>query len=169
MTVNAGSELAARLRVIREKAAAEAPVAACKAMGQAGETAVKVTLTSSSHPPGTPTPSMPGQPPSLVTGRLRRSVHRTQARLLRTAFAQCAVGPVVIYGPVQEYGATIHAGARGYLANRVTGQFFVTPYTAKGYVTLPPRPFMRPAAERLAASGLAARAAAYGWNSVMDL
>jgi hypothetical protein len=80
MAANVGEALAARLKLIRDKAASDAPYAACKAMGEAGETAIKVTLTSSSHPLGTPTPSRPGQPPSLVTGRLRRSMTRTPPR-----------------------------------------------------------------------------------------
>ena len=161
MSANTGTDLLARLRMIRDKAAADAPMAACRALGQAGETAVKVTLSSSSHPKGTPTPSRPGMPPSLVTGRLRRSVTRTPPREAGAFTFVCAAGTAVIYGPVQEYGAVIRARRFPQLGNPDAGFF-------GAQVRLPPRPFMRPAALRLAASGLAAQAAIAGWNSAMD-
>lgn len=169
MSANVGADLAARLRIIRDKAAEPAPVAACKALGQAGETAIKVMLSLSSHPPGTPTPSRPGQPPSLITGELRRSVILLPPGEIAAYTWSCFAGPTAVYARVQEFGATIHPGSSGYLANRATGQFFVTPRSHRGYVEIPARPYVRAAVLMLRTSGLAAKAAATGWNTVMDL
>lgn len=168
VSVNAAQDLVARLRLIRAKAAADAPGSACLAMGYAGETAVKAILSLTSHPPGTRTPSRPGEPPALITGNLRRSVtHSPPAETGAFTFT-CLVGPVAVYARIQEYGGVIHPGSSGYLANRVTGQFFVTPYSRRQYVRLPPRPYMRPTGRMLASSGLLAQAALTGWNAVMN-
>ena len=73
------------------------------------------------HAPGTPTPSGPGQPPSLISGALRRSI--TVEAPERTAQGWAiSVGPTIVYGRIQELGGTAGNGAR-----------------------LPPRPYMRPA------------------------
>lgn len=163
MTANAAADVAARLRQLRAKAAYDAPVAACRALSQAAETAVKVTLTSSTHPEGTPTPSRPGQPPSLVTGRLRRSVTRTPPRVIAPGTALCTVGSVAICASVHEFGpVTIHAKRVASLGTPVAGFF-------GPQVTIPRRPFLAPATQRLIASGMAARVAAAAWMDAMGI
>lgn len=75
-------------------------------------------LALTSHPAGTPTPSAPGSPPSLVSGALRRSI--TVEPPTRTADGwSISVGPTIVYGRVQELGG--------------------------GPSSLPPRPYMAPA------------------------
>ncbi len=160
---NAARDVAARLRVIRQRAAAEAPVAACRALGQAAETAVKVTLSLSSHREGSETPAEPGQPPSLVSGRLRRSVTRTPPRLTSPGTAYCLVGSVVIYASVHEFGpVTIRSHGNYPLRNRRTGQVFGRE------VIIPRRPFLEAAARRLAAGG-GRQAADDAWLKALGL
>lgn len=78
-------------------------------------------LALSSHPPGTPTPSAPGQPPSLVTGALRRSI-TVEPPVQHADGWSIDVGPRIVYGRIQELGGQAGNGA-----------------------TLPPRPYMAPA------------------------
>ncbi|MFJ8606376.1 hypothetical protein ACIRH0_04180 [Streptomyces sp. NPDC093675] len=94
------------------------------------EAAIKQMLTTSSHPKGTPTPSNPGDPPSLVTGTLRRSTKVTGPVPAGMGRWLAEVGPTAVYGRVQELGGTAGRGAE-----------------------LPPRPYVQPAFERLVASG----------------
>ena len=82
MAANAATEVAARLRVIAARAEREAPVAVVQALGRAGETATKLTLTKRTHTAGTRTPSAPGQPPAMVSGQLRRRIIRAPARAM---------------------------------------------------------------------------------------
>jgi hypothetical protein len=81
----------------------------------------KKQLTSSSHQAGTPTPSQPGEPPSLVTGNLRRSIAVTGPDPLGLGRWKGSVGPTAIYGRAQELGNPDR--------------------------NLPARPFMRPGVE----------------------
>jgi len=160
---NAAREVADRLRVIRAKAAAEAPRAACEALGRAAETAVKVTLTSSTHPEGTRTPSKPGMPPSLITGTLRRSVARTPVMQAGTAAFRCLVGSKIIYAAVHEFGpVTITARNFPQLGNPDAGFFGRS-------VVIPRRPFLATAVRGLETSGIAHRAATDAWRAVIDL
>jgi phage gpG-like protein len=96
------------------------------------EREIKKTLATSSHPRGTPTPSSPGEPPSLVTGTLRRSITVKGPTPLGMGRWEAQVGPTAVYGRIQELGG-------------VTGR--------GGATELPPRPYVRPAYEKLAASG----------------
>lgn len=163
MGANAAREVADALRAIRAKASSRAPEAACRAVGQAAETAVKVTLTSFTHPEGTPTPSRPGQPPALVSGDLRRSCRRTPPRYMGPGYYECAVGSMLIYAPVHEFGpVTIRAKNFPQLGNPKVGFF-------GPQVTIPRRPFMAPTVERLVASGMLRRAAEDAWRGVIDL
>lgn len=68
------------------------------------EKAAKDKLTESSHPPGTPTPAGPGDPPSLVTGNLRRSITVTGPTQVGPMTWMAQVGPTAIYGRAQELG-----------------------------------------------------------------
>ena len=160
-TRNAGTAAAERLRVMRERAAGPAPKAAVQALGQAGETITKVTLSRQTHSAGTPTPSQPGQPPALVSGTLRRAVHRTPAVRSGPASYSQVLGCRVIYGAVQEYGATIRVRNARVLANADTGQVFGT------QVTLPARPWMKPSMRQLEASGLGRAACARAFYAVL--
>ena len=90
------------------------------------EAKAKDELTSSSHPKGTPTPASPGEPPSLITGTLRRSV-RVQGPTGDGQTFTASVGPTTVYGRIQELGGW--AGHSSYL---------------------PPRPYMKPAVEKSA-------------------
>jgi phage gpG-like protein len=83
----------------------------------------KVLLSLSSHPKGTPTPSRPGQPPSLVTGTLKRSVKVRGPRRTSSGF-EAVIGPTAVYGRIQELGGLAGRGLRS---------------------RLPARPYMRPA------------------------
>ncbi len=102
-------------------------VATRVAVGKAAhliEEKAKLQLTSSSHRAGTPTPSRPGSPPSLVTGLLRRSVSVTGPTALTATSFTASAGPTAVYGRIQELGG-------------VTGR--------GGTASLPARPYMEPA------------------------
>lgn len=124
--------------------AARVPEAAALAVARAahvGERAIKQQLTTSSHPRGTPTPSAPGEPPSLVTGSLRRSVQVVIYPAAITPYAD--VGPTMIYGRVQELGG--------------------------GWSNLPARPYVAPAHEDIYRSGEVLRAMVEGFAQGMGL
>lgn len=87
---------------------------------------IKLELSQSSHPPGTPTPSPPGSPPSLVTGNLRRSVRVTGPTRISGGW-EARVGPTAVYGRVQEFGGACGRGLR---------------------TQLPARPYVRPGARK---------------------
>lgn len=104
------------------------------------------------YAPGTPVrdqaPSAPGTPPSSKTGRLAQSMTNAKVGNLRWA-----AGTNVSYARIQEFGGTInHPGGTAYLTfggkavfikneNAKPGMRRTKPHT----ITLPPRPFMRPA------------------------
>src|SRR5277367_1887085 len=91
------------------------------------ERGIKLELSRSSHAPKTPTPSAPGQPPSLMTGRLRQSVRMT--RLDRTGAGQWTahIAPTTVYSRIQELGGWAGRHHRSHL---------------------PPRPYIKPAMDR---------------------
>jgi phage gpG-like protein len=150
--------------MIRQRAATEAPAAACRALGQVAETAVKVTLSQTTHREGSETPAERGQPPSLVSGRLRGSVARTPPRLTGPGAAYCLVGSVVIYASVHEFGpVTIRSHGNYPLRNRRTGQVFGRE------VTIPRRPFLEPTAKKLASGGLGRQVVDDAWLKALDL
>jgi hypothetical protein len=92
------------------------------------EREAKLNLRTSSHRPGEPTPSEPGDPPSKVTGQLARSVRVEAARQLYPGRWVGRVGPTIIYGRIQELGGQ-------------TGR--------AGATTLPARPYLTPAYARV--------------------
>lgn len=105
--------------------AATAPVVATtmvREMTKVAEREVRAELSRSSHAPGTPTPSAPGDPPSMVSGRLQRLVTTTTRG---PGWAQ--VGSAAPYARIQERGG-------------VTGR--------GGATILPPRPYLRAALRR---------------------
>lgn len=89
-------------------------------------------LTTSSHPRNTPTPSQPGEPPSLVTGQLRRSIRIDHPNRGGDGIWSTRIGPTAVYGRIQELGG-------------VTGR--------GGATTLPARPYLAPALEAAISSG----------------
>lgn len=165
MGSNAAREVADTLRRIRALAEKQAPMAACRAVGQTAETAVKVTLTSFTRTQDEVTPSKPGQPPALVTGRLRRSIHRTTPRIMDPGVARCAVGSTLIYAPVHEFGpVTITAKRAPYLRFQYGGSWHQVTS-----VRIPRRPYLATATEKLVATGMLRRVAEDAWRAVIDL
>lgn len=86
------------------------------------ELAAKNWLRKSSHPKGTVTPAQAGEPPSLVTGALFRSI-RVTGPILAPGTVASAVGPTIKYGRIQELGGKTGRGLK---------------------TTLPKRPYMKP-------------------------
>lgn len=85
------------------------------------EALVKMELSRTSHPPGTPTPSPPGSPPSLISGALRRSIQVEGPQPTGPGRWTVHVGTGLVYSRIQELGGTAGRGAY-----------------------LPPRPYMAP-------------------------
>jgi hypothetical protein len=119
------------LRRLADKVDSEGGRAAVQAMALAGERGIKQNLSLSSHGRGTPTPSPPGSPPSLITGALRRSVI-TEPPRGGGGLWSASGGPTIVYSRVQELGGRTGRGHR---------------------TVLPPRPYVRPAVEQLRVSG----------------
>jgi hypothetical protein len=142
------SEVVVHMRATSARAAAAGAPAAAAAMGLLMVAEVtRDELARYSHPPGTATPSPPGEPPALVTGTLRRSV-TMRGPAGRGGVAETQVGGTVIYARIQEMGG--QAG-RGHAS------------------TLPPRPYLKPAAHRLEASGALTKAAVAAFEHVTAL
>lgn len=100
----------------------------------------KVKLTTSSHRKGEPTPSRPGEPPSLVSGTLRRSVKIVPAQPQGATAYKAQVGPTAAWARVQELGGDT------------------------GTTVLPARPYFQPTVEMLIGSGALWAAFASGWE-----
>ncbi|WP_369043512.1 hypothetical protein [Streptomyces sp. Midd1] len=109
------------------------------------EAAIKQLLTTSSHAKGTPTPSAPGEPPSLVSGTLRRSMKVVGPVPAGFGRWLAEVGPTAVYGRIQELGGTAGRGAE-----------------------LPARPYVMPAYERLVAGGAIARTYHVAWRAALS-
>lgn len=90
------------------------------------EAEAKAQLTTSSHRKGTPTPSAPGEPPSLITGNLRRSVRVDGPNPVGITGWEGQTGPTAEYGRIQELGGIAGRGA-----------------------VLPARPYMQPAWDKV--------------------
>lgn len=78
-----------------------------EALGHAAhylEAQIKTELGRTSHPPGTPTPSPPGSPPSLITGNLRRSAQVEGPTQTGPGVWTASVGMESVYARVQELG-----------------------------------------------------------------
>jgi phage gpG-like protein len=137
-------EISEALRRMQARAPAGVKAAAA-AMGLAMETAAKLELSRVSHSRGTPTPSPPGSPPALISGALRRSVI-TRPDAASGYRASVTVGGTIVYARIQELGG--RAGR-----NHAS--------------LLPPRPYLRPAAERLTGTGAASRVAAAAFTAAV--
>jgi len=127
--------------MLRARTPAAAELAAT-AMGAVAMREVQRQLGLSSHDAGTPTPSRPGEPPSLITGQLRRSVI-----MKPKGKAHVQVGATTVYARIQELGG--NAG-RNHASH------------------LPARPYLRAAMRKLAASGEMRKAAIKVIRSVLE-
>ena len=110
------------------------------------EREIKTTLATTSHPRGTPTPSNPGEPPSLVTGTLRRSITVKGPVPLGMGRWEAQIGPTAVYGRIQELGG-------------VTGR--------GGATVLPARPYVRPSYAKLAVTGALANLYHSAWRAAI--
>ena len=93
--------------------------------------AAQTNLTHFTHPPGTPTPSAPGDPPALISGALRRSIKVRRTKHGPGVY-EGRVGPSIVYGRIQELGGRLGQNPRRGM------------WRSPGF--LPPRPYLRPAA-----------------------
>lgn len=127
ITVTGLDEVMAALNGISERLDAGVEEAVWQAAALA-EGKARALLSSSSHQAGTPTPSAPGDPPSLITGRLRSSFEMLGPTAAGAATWGAVLGPTAVYARIQELGGV----------------------TGRGHATvLPARPYVRPAAEAL--------------------
>jgi phage gpG-like protein len=161
------ADVTARLKEL-QGLAPEAAKGAVTAMGEAMVIATMAELSFHHHAAGEPTNAPPGGPPAFVSGDLARSIRMTPP-VGEGDRAVTVVGGTTVYARIQEFGGDIYPGASGYLANRSTGQFFVTPYSANDHVTLPPRPYLKTAAEGLRRTGKTRAAAIKGFAAVLGM
>lgn len=134
------------------KAALDRAVADAYRAGQRGanaaaalvEATTKEKLRQTTHRRGTPTPSRPGEPPSLISGQLRRSVLIVPAEPRGATAWVAKVGPTAVYARIQELGGD-------------TGR--------NGASTLPARPYLEPAVKELIDSGALWAAFRSGYRS----
>lgn len=137
------------LNVAMERLATQLGYATRTATAQAShllEREIKKQLSTSSHGKGTPTPSSPGEPPSLITGTLRRSITVKGPHPLGMGRWESEIGPTAVYGRIQELGGVT---GRGYAA------------------TLPARPYVKPAFDKLAATGALTRVYHSAWRAAL--
>lgn len=111
-------EMLTALKAKRGKVEAATPDALLLAAHRV-ESEVKKLLGMTSHPRGTPTPSGPGSPPSLISGNLRRSVRVSDVNGGGSHWT-VKVNSNTAYSQIQEYGGTAgrgsHLPARPYMA-----------------------------------------------------
>ena len=123
----------AEFKAAMDKAVKDARAAGKRGTNNAAALVAKTTqekLRTTTHKRGTPTPSRPGEPPSLVSGQLRRSVKIVPAVPQGPTAWKAQVGPTAVYARIQELGGTTGNGS-----------------------TLPPRPYLDPAVQELIDSG----------------
>lgn len=111
-----------------DKAVAEAYKAGQRGANNAAvlvEKATKAKLATTTHKRGTPTPSRPGEPPSLISGQLRRSVTIVPAVPQGATAWVSKVGPTAVQSRVQELGGST------------------------GRAVLPARPYLEPSVREL--------------------
>jgi len=119
------------------KAALDKAVADAYKAGQRGannaaalvDKTVKAKLSLTTHKRGTPTPSRPGEPPSLISGQMRRSVLIVPAVPYGATAWKSQVGPTAVQSRVQELGGST------------------------GTTVLPARPYLEPSVKELIDSG----------------
>jgi Bacteriophage HK97-gp10, putative tail-component len=150
------SELGTFLERMEDAVRARAAAAASDAMAVTyRDELVNVTLRTSSHPKGTVTPAKPGEPPSLITGTLRRSAQVVNASAgSEKATADVKMGTV--YARIQEKGGVIRAKRAPYLRF----EYPAGSWHRVKKVTIPARPYIGPTLFRLKMYGKLNRAGA---------
>jgi hypothetical protein len=99
---------------------------------------VATELTRKTHPPGTPTPSVPPEPPALITGNLRRSAQdRLPVRIGRAVW-EGALRMTAVYARIQAKGGW-------------TGRNHATYLPARDYITPAVHATVRPLRARAVA------------------
>ncbi len=93
----------------------------------------RANLARYSHSRRTPTPSPPGQPPAKIGGALQNSFHDTIPIPDGDGGWECELSSGLVYSLIQEVGGWAGRGHRSHL---------------------PPRPYLRPAVDDAAASGV---------------
>jgi phage gpG-like protein len=106
----------------------------------------KAKLSQTSHARGTPTPSKPGEPPSLINGRLRSSVTHTPPAPTGNGRWTCVIGPTTVYSRIQELGGWAGRGHQSHL---------------------PARPYLKPAAHELLGDPAFRAAVAQPWAAAL--
>lgn len=99
-----------------------------------------LVLSAKTHPEGTPTPSLPGEPPALVTGNLIRSYVSEGPEWIGPDVVAGRVGPSAVYARIQDLGGDVYAINYPQLGNPEVGFF-------GPHVYLPPRPYIEPSVE----------------------
>ena len=107
-------------------------------------------------------PSPPGQPPALESGRLRDSFRITPAVPEGDYRWRSSDAPTVIYARIQEYGGDIYPRVKLWL-HWVDGE---GDHFAK-HVRLPARPYIRPAVRRMTYNGELSRGASDAFSAEM--
>jgi phage gpG-like protein len=107
------------------------------------ERQAKAELSLGSHAKGEPTTSPPGEPPDLVSGKLRQSITVKGPTAVGANSWEAQVGPTMVYGRIQELGGD-------------TGR--------DGATYLPPRPYMMPALNAAKDFMIAAFKKAWSWG-----
>lgn len=100
-----------------------------------------------------------GRPgPNVVTGTLRRSIQVQPARPVGSGTWSGSVGPTVVYARIQEQGGTIRPRRGPFLVFRGEDGGLVH----VRQVTIPARPYLRPAVEEFRGRGAATLARVLG-------
>lgn len=128
VTVTGLPELIAALQAAGARVEAATPLA-IETVQALIEGEARAQLSKYSHQRGTPTPSSPGEPPALITGRLRSSFELAGPTLVGAGIWESKMGPTAPYARIQELGGST------------------------GRSTLPARPYLRPAFDAVLHSG----------------
>lgn len=110
------------------------------------QTETTANLSITAHAPLMQTDSLPGEPPADVTGGLIRSLRPTRDPSTGDGVYSGRFGPTTVYSRIQELGGTIHG--RPLLSwQTFDGEHFHRHFAAS--VTLPPRPYLKPAVDEI--------------------
>lgn len=101
-----------------------------------------------SHQRGTPTPSPRGEPPALISGRLRSSFKVTPPAPDGAGAWTAFLTPDIVYAQIQEFGGRAGRGHRS---------------------VLPARPYMRPAVKDLLKSGALTDEFTRAWGAALNI
>ena len=117
------------------------------------QTEAQVSLTTGAVSGKNHKPSAPGTPPNNDSGGLANNI-----RVKKTGPLEAEVRSEAEYAAIQEFGGTIeHPGGTPYfmrdgkpvfVSNQGQGAFHHLPKTKPHQITLPERPYMRPAAQK---------------------